>query len=286
MGRGRGRPETVTVVAVDDHDHSMVLRVFEELTGLRGTLETARRSGESIADVPGGRGRPRLQRAGPRREPRSGALQAKLMRYGAAAYMKQRDPGPDEARIATRAGRSRLPRTSPGRWSPASPDWASGSSATWTRWPRCRAVRRRRAGPDPVIPPEIAARRDGHRRRRRPSEGQRARAERTRRTDLDPDARSARGSAAHALGRDRSRTDDPAGVGPRKARQARSEPRSMHGSAPPPLTARSQVLAERERPVAASSAVRTARTAFATSVVDGQPRRRRRRAPRTATRSP
>jgi hypothetical protein len=149
----------VTVVAVDDRDHSMVLRVFEELTGLReATLETAAdRANRSLTypEVEVVRAFNLLALD----ESLDRALQAKLMRYGAAAYMKERDPGPYEPRIAT-------------------PDWALEAATEVARQMVDRiaasgvrvvgdldamAAPPRRsagegAGPDPVIPPEIAAR--------------------------------------------------------------------------------------------------------------------------------
>jgi hypothetical protein len=149
----------VTVVAVDDRDHSMVLRVFEELTGLReGTLETAAdRANRSLTypEVEVVRAFNVLALD----ESLDRALQAKLMRYGAAAYMKQRDPGPAEARIAT-----------PGWALEAATDVAREMveriAASGVRvvgdLDAMAALPRRSAGdgaePDPVVPPEIAAR--------------------------------------------------------------------------------------------------------------------------------
>ena len=93
--------ERVTAVVVDEKDHAMLLRVFEGLLGLRdGTLvaqhDLSNRS-MTQAEVEAVRAfNVAAKKAGVPR-----AVQAKTMRYGAAIHMKQREPGPGEARIDT-----------------------------------------------------------------------------------------------------------------------------------------------------------------------------------------
>jgi hypothetical protein len=94
-------PQNVTVVALDDRDQPMVLRVFERLLGLRdGTLAvepdlTNRSMTLPEVEVV------RAFNASFRAEGLATPLHTKVMRYGAAAYMKTRVPEPDEQRIET-----------------------------------------------------------------------------------------------------------------------------------------------------------------------------------------
>ena len=93
--------ERVTAVVVDEKDHAMLLRVFEGFLGLReGTLVTQRdlsNRSMTLAEAEAVRAfNVAAKKAGVTR-----AVQAKTMRYGAAIHMKQREPGPDEARIDT-----------------------------------------------------------------------------------------------------------------------------------------------------------------------------------------
>jgi len=94
-------PERVTVVALDDADHGMILRVFEQLTGLEtGTLAADRdltNRSMTMPEIEVVRAFNQLATA----EGLSGPLQTKVMRYGAAAYMKTREPEPDEPGIET-----------------------------------------------------------------------------------------------------------------------------------------------------------------------------------------
>ncbi len=94
-------PEHVTVVALDDRDHSMVLRVFEGLTGLReGTLSAdIDRTNRSMTmpEIEVVRAFNKLFRD----EGLATPLHTKVMRFGAASYMKTRDPEPGEPRIET-----------------------------------------------------------------------------------------------------------------------------------------------------------------------------------------
>ena len=94
-------PSNVTAIALDDRDHDMVLRVFEDLTGLpSGTLETpVDRSNRSLTQAEVEAVRAFNRRATD--EELSRPLLARLMRTGAATYMKQREPRPDEPRIET-----------------------------------------------------------------------------------------------------------------------------------------------------------------------------------------
>ena len=94
-------PENVTVVALDEHDHGMVLRTFERLVGLReGTLvaepDLANRS-LTLPEVEAIRAFNVAFKA----EGLGTPLHSAVMRYGAALYMKRREPGHDEIRIDT-----------------------------------------------------------------------------------------------------------------------------------------------------------------------------------------
>jgi hypothetical protein len=92
-------PERVTAVVIDESDHDYVLRVFEELLGLRiGTLaaddDVTNRS-MTLAEIEAVRAfNSAYWDAGLRN-----GLFHRVMHFGAAAYMKQRPPGPDEPRI-------------------------------------------------------------------------------------------------------------------------------------------------------------------------------------------
>jgi hypothetical protein len=92
-------PDRMTVVVADDRDHTVVLRAFERLTGLReGTLvpdpDRANRSltlpeaealrAFNVAFREKGYGRP---------------MYARVVRFGAAKLMKARQPAPDEPRV-------------------------------------------------------------------------------------------------------------------------------------------------------------------------------------------
>ena len=94
-------PSNVTAIALDDRDHAMVLRVFERLTGLpTGTLVTpVDHTNRSLTQA-----EVEAVRAFNRRaafEELDKPLLARLMRSGAAMYLKEREPGPDEPRIET-----------------------------------------------------------------------------------------------------------------------------------------------------------------------------------------
>lgn len=91
--------DRLTVVALDDRDRDMVLRVFERLTGLAaGTLVAETDQGNRSMTVP----EIEVVRAfntefKARKLP--APLYGRIMRFGAAALMQQRDPAPDEPRL-------------------------------------------------------------------------------------------------------------------------------------------------------------------------------------------
>lgn len=94
-------PDRLSVVVVDERDHDHVLRVFEELLGLRpGTLvadEDVTNRSMTLAEIEAVRAfNNAFWDAGLRN-----ALFHRVMHFGAAAYMKQRPPAPDEPRIET-----------------------------------------------------------------------------------------------------------------------------------------------------------------------------------------
>ena len=94
-------PERLSVVVIDEGEHDHVLRVFEELLGLRtGTLvaddDVINRS-MTLAEIEAVRAfNHAFWDAGLRN-----ALYHRVMHFGAAAFMKRRPPGPDEPRIET-----------------------------------------------------------------------------------------------------------------------------------------------------------------------------------------
>jgi len=94
-------PERVTVIALDDRDHGMILRAFERLTGLReGTLvappELTNRS-MTLPEIEA----VRAFNAAFKAEELRPALLSKVMHFGAATYMRQRRPDPDEPGLET-----------------------------------------------------------------------------------------------------------------------------------------------------------------------------------------
>jgi hypothetical protein len=95
-------PGNVTVVVQDGHDDATVLRTFEQLVGLQdGTLPSD--AGE-IADRPMTWPEAEVVRAFNQlfwQEGLGTALHARVMRYGAASYMKAREPAADELQIQT-----------------------------------------------------------------------------------------------------------------------------------------------------------------------------------------
>jgi hypothetical protein len=92
-------PERMSIVVIDERDHDHILRVFEQLLGLRrGTLvaddEVVNRSmtWPEIEAV-------RAFNIAFREAGLANALFHKAMHFGAASYMKTREPLPDEPRI-------------------------------------------------------------------------------------------------------------------------------------------------------------------------------------------
>ena len=92
-------PDRVTVIVVDDRDHGMVLRAFEQLLGLRdGTLEAHRDLANRSMTLPEVEA-VRAFNVAFRAEGLDRALHARVMRFGAAQLMKQREPSPGEPRV-------------------------------------------------------------------------------------------------------------------------------------------------------------------------------------------
>jgi hypothetical protein len=92
-------PERVAAIVVDDRAHDVVLRAFEHLLGLRdGTLVSDRDLANRSLTLP----EAEAVRAFNIRFKAEGfprALHARLMRFGAAQVMKQREPAADEPRV-------------------------------------------------------------------------------------------------------------------------------------------------------------------------------------------
>lgn len=91
--------ERLTVVALDEQDHGMILRAFEAMLGLRdGTLVAdGDRTNRSMT-----LGEVEMVRAFNERffaEGLARSLHTRVMRHGAATYIKTREPGADEPRI-------------------------------------------------------------------------------------------------------------------------------------------------------------------------------------------
>lgn len=94
-------PDRVTVIIVDDRDHAMVLRVFERLTGLPEGILVAPddRTNRSLT-------LPEIEAVRAfnvqfKAEGFSKPLMSKVMTFGAANYLKSREPAPGEARVET-----------------------------------------------------------------------------------------------------------------------------------------------------------------------------------------
>jgi hypothetical protein len=92
-------PERVTAVVVDDRAHDVVLRAFERLLGLRdGTLVGVRDLANRSLTLPEAEA-VRAFNVRFKAEGLPKALHARLMRFGAAQVMKQREPAADEPRV-------------------------------------------------------------------------------------------------------------------------------------------------------------------------------------------
>jgi hypothetical protein len=92
-------PAAITVVVVDDRDHGMVLRVFEQLVGLRqGTLvpdEDRTNRSLTLPEIEA----VRAFNAAYKAEGLPMSLHSRVMRLGAAQLMKLREPAPQEPRL-------------------------------------------------------------------------------------------------------------------------------------------------------------------------------------------
>ena len=92
-------PENVTAIVVDEREHDMVLRVFEQLLGLRrGTLATVPDLANRSLTMPEAEA-VRAFNIAAKAEGLSKAQHARAMRLGAAQVMKLRKPEPDEPRV-------------------------------------------------------------------------------------------------------------------------------------------------------------------------------------------
>ena len=94
-------PDNVTVIALDETDREMVLRTFEQLTGLRtGTLtlqpEVTNRS-MTMPEIEAVRAFNRVLRA----EGLGSSMQSGIVHFGTAPYMRLRTPEPDEMKVET-----------------------------------------------------------------------------------------------------------------------------------------------------------------------------------------
>lgn len=94
-------PERITAVVLDERDRSMVLRTFEELTGLRpGTLvadATLANRSMTLPEIELVRAFNVLARA----EGVERAVRTRVMTYGATSSIQARTPGPDEPGVST-----------------------------------------------------------------------------------------------------------------------------------------------------------------------------------------
>ena len=92
-------PDRVTVVVVDDRSHDVVLRAFERLLGLReGTLVGVRDLANRSLTLPEAEA-VRAFNVRFKAEGLPKGLHARVMRFGAAQAMKQREPAADEPRV-------------------------------------------------------------------------------------------------------------------------------------------------------------------------------------------
>jgi hypothetical protein len=92
-------PERMTVIALDDRDRNMILRVFEQLTGLTtGTLVAEPNLANRSMTVPEAEV-VRAFNVAFKAAKLPAPLYGRIMRFGAAAQMQTRKPEPGEARI-------------------------------------------------------------------------------------------------------------------------------------------------------------------------------------------
>jgi hypothetical protein len=92
-------PDRIVAIVVDDRDHDVLLRVFEDLLGLRtGTLRASREYANRSLTMPEVEA-VRAFNVAFKAEGLSRALHAQIMRFGAAQEMKRRPPTADEPRV-------------------------------------------------------------------------------------------------------------------------------------------------------------------------------------------
>jgi hypothetical protein len=92
-------PDRIVAIVVDDRDHDVLLRVFEDLLGLRtGTLGASREYTNRSLTMPEVEA-VRAFNVAFKAEGLSKALHARMMRFGAAQEMKRRRPSADEPRV-------------------------------------------------------------------------------------------------------------------------------------------------------------------------------------------
>jgi hypothetical protein len=149
-------PDHVTVVALDDSDHDMVLRAFEQLTGLvAGTLEadpTIQNRSMTLPEIE----TIRQFNIAFKNLQLPSLLYMRLMRFGATHVMQQRTPEPGEPRIE-------LPDWSVEPIRGIATDIVSGIRATGVRvvgdLDGMLAIPKPRVGPAPdvSVSPEVAA---------------------------------------------------------------------------------------------------------------------------------
>ena len=94
-------PSNVTLIVVDDRDHDAILRVFEDLVGLRaGTLQAHDDYVNRSMTLPEAEA-VRAFNIAFRAEGLSNDLLHRVMNFGTSDYMKARPPRPEEARVRT-----------------------------------------------------------------------------------------------------------------------------------------------------------------------------------------
>ena len=151
--------ERVTVVVVDERDHAFLLRSFERLVGVReGTLVAVPDRSNRSLTLPEVEAL-RAFNVAYKVEDLGKAVYAKAIRFGAARYLREREPAPDEPRVET-------PQWALDRAVEISTGMVAGIAAAGVRIvgdldSLAAPQRSRLAGaqqPVPCIPPEIAAR--------------------------------------------------------------------------------------------------------------------------------
>jgi hypothetical protein len=150
--------ERMTAIALDERDHDFVLRVFEQLLGLRdGTLRAVPDLANRSLTLPEVEA-VRAFNAAFKAEGLPRALHARVMRFGAAQSMKLREPAPDEPRIET--PQWALDRATEVAREMVAAIEASGVRVVGDLAPLAEPRRSRLEGdrqPPVLVPPEIAA---------------------------------------------------------------------------------------------------------------------------------